>query len=161
MKPCRQFLVPLLLLLLTATPALAQTSSRRQAELDNVQFIRGLYAAWTAGEYETMLDAMEEEVRWSESRTLPYGGNARGVEAVRDGVLLRLQEDFGGLVIALDEVLANGNQVVAHGTVSGFHAGTGRAVWSPYAGIWTLRDGKVRSYSGFVDADAFVRAYGE
>lgn len=154
----RWLLLPLLLAL--AASAAAQPSARRQAELDGVRLVRSAYAAWAAADWEALLALLEEDVRWTESRTLPFGGAARGRQQVLERVLLPLERDLEGVTIALDHLLASGSQVVATGTLSAFHRGTGRPIWSPYVGVWVLREGRVRSYSGFVDSDRFRHAYG-
>ena len=121
--------------------------------MDNVEFMRGLYAAFAAGDVPTVLGSMSEDVEWWEAEGNPwYPGRAFvGPQQVVDGVFARIGAEIEGFEVVPERFLSDGDQVVMVGRYRGKGIATGNLLDAQALHIWTVRDGKVVGFQQFVD----------
>jgi uncharacterized protein len=127
---------------------------------ENVEILRGMYDAFARGDVESVLGRMDEDVVWNEAENSPYadGNPYLGPQAVLEGVFARLGTEWEGFTVAPEELLDAGERVVALGTYTGTHKGTGTEVRAQFVHVWRLRGGKVTSFQQYTDTKQFAEA---
>jgi ketosteroid isomerase-like protein len=124
----------------------------------NIALIRGLYEAFGRGDVDTVLAGFDENIEWNEPEGLPYGGQYHGPQAVAENVFGPVTTDFEGFDVSPDEILGDGERVVALMTVRGTANETGKKLEMPAAHVWTVRDGKVTQFRQVADSAAMTAA---
>jgi uncharacterized protein len=130
--------------------------------MDSVELVRGMYEAFAAGDVNAVLEAQDENVEWYVAEHSPYhpGKAFVGRQAVLEGVLARIPQDFEGFRIEVRRVVGCGETVVAENR---YHA-TGRATGMPLdiqvAHVWDIRDGKVVRWQQYLDTWELGRVLG-
>lgn len=123
----------------------------------NSEIIHALYAAFGAGDVPAVLDTLTEDVSWTEAAGFPYGGTYTGREAVLENVFMKLGTEWDGFSAVAEELIAQGDTVVAIGEYSGTCLATSRRFAAPFAHIWKLRDGRAYRFQQICDT-VLVRA---
>jgi uncharacterized protein len=126
--------------------------------MSNADIIRAHYAASDRGDLEGMLAPLAEDVRWTEAEGFPYAGTYVGPAAVAENVFARIQADFDGFTLAVDEVIDGGDTVVGLGTYAGTHKQTGRSFAARVVHIWRLEGGKATAFEQITDTELVNRA---
>ncbi|MBP7146530.1 MAG: nuclear transport factor 2 family protein [Acidobacteria bacterium] len=124
----------------------------------HTEIIRGLYAAFAAGNVPAVLERLDPQVRWTEAEGFPYGGTYVGHEAVLGGVLAKLATEWDGFAVVPEEFIAERDIVVAVGRYSGVFKESGKAFTAPFAHVWRLRDGRVVEFRQHTDTLLVQRA---
>jgi ketosteroid isomerase-like protein len=124
------------------------------------QVFRDLYAAFSGGDVEAVLNAMTDDVNWYSPGGVPLAGRRMGRDAVRryfaevDRAVRLDQFD-------VDEVLEDGDRVVVLGRERATVRETGRDFSTRFAHVYRLRKGKIVDIAIFVDTHAAASAFGE
>jgi ketosteroid isomerase-like protein len=84
-------------------------------------------------------------------RRLSYAGTDRGQEAVLNGVFMRIGTEWDAYKAMPDELVGDGNSIVALGHYSGTYKATGKSLRTPFAHAWRLRDGKIIRFVQYTD----------
>lgn len=126
--------------------------------MGNADIIRAHYAASDRGDIEGMLAPLAPDVRWTEAAGFPYAGTYIGPQAVAENVFARIQADWEGFTLAIDEVIDGGDTVVGLGTYSGTNRVTGRPFTARVTHIWRLEDGVVTGFEQITDTVPVARA---
>jgi uncharacterized protein len=126
----------------------------------NSQSIRDLYAAFSRGDIETLLNAVTEDVDWYSPGVAPFSGRRAGRDQVR-----RYFEELNRLVsfdqFDLDDVLIEGNKAAALGRERLTVKETGSHFESDWVHVFTFRDGRISAVRLFFDTHAMAAAFGE
>lgn len=126
--------------------------------MSNADIIRAHYAASDRGDLAGMLAPFHPGVRWTEAAGFPYAGTYVGPEAIAANVFQRIQQDWDGFTVTIDEVLDAGDAVIGVGSYSGSYKATGAHFSARIAHIWRLADGKVVAFEQFADTELVNRA---
>ncbi|MBN9178662.1 MAG: nuclear transport factor 2 family protein [Microbacterium sp.] len=126
--------------------------------MSHADIIRRHYDASDRGDVDGMIADLDPAVRWTEAAGFPYAGTYVGAEAVVAGVFSRLQDDWDGYTLSIDEIVDGGDVVVGIGTYSGTHRGTGRFFAARVAHVWRLESGRVVAFEQFTDTELVNRA---
>ena len=118
-------------------------------EQSNVETINGAYAAFAAGDVEGVLSRLSDDVEWHAPSVLPHGGDFHG----RDDTgrfFAGLVEKWDGMVVDVDDVVAERDRVVVVGRAHGRLRSAGEAGYG-FVHAWTLRDGAAVRFDEYVD----------
>ncbi len=126
--------------------------------MTHADIIRRHYDASDRGDIDGMIADLAPTVRWTEAAGFPYAGTYVGPDAVVAGVFSRLQEDWDGYTLSIDEVVDGGDVVVGIGTYSGTYRRTGRFFVARVAHAWRLEGGRVIAFEQFTDTELVNRA---
>lgn len=121
--------------------------------MTHADIVRDHYAASDRGDIEGMLAPLAADVSWTEAAGFPYAGTYVGPQAVLENVFARIQADWEGFTLAIDEVIDGGDTVVGLGTYSGTHRVTGRPFTARVAHVWRLAGGEVVQFEQVVDSE--------
>ena len=128
------------------------------AEQENITLIQKIYAAFSTGDIQTILDNVGPNAEWINHgpETIPYAGNFTGrIPAFFKAIGESTTE---GKVVA-DKFIAQGDGVVSIARYTAKVRGTGAKIDTPVAHIFTVRSGKVTSWIGFSDSAAVAAAH--
>lgn len=129
-------------------------------EQQNLDVVRGMYAAFGRGDLEGILAALDPQVSWRTpgAPDLPTAGVRQGVSAVR--------EFFGLLLNSFDiadfhpqDFLAAGDKVVVLGTSREGPKGSGRLVDFRWVHVFTFRNGRVVAFEEPADVSELVTEF--
>jgi len=117
----------------------------------NKQIVESLYAAFATGNVPHVLSTMHDKIEWTEADGFPLAGTYIGPQAVLEGVFMRLGEIGDGWSVATDQLITEGDTVVALGKYAWKHKVSGKACEVKMAHVWTLDGGKFTRFQQHVD----------
>lgn len=128
----------------------------------NVELIRGIYSAFSAGNIPAVLAAFDPGIVWNEAEHFPYsdGNPYVGPQAVLQGVFARCGGEWDGFAVSVEELLDAGETIVALGRYHGTFKATGRVQSTQMAHVWRIRDGKVVRFQQYADTLHVARVIG-
>jgi len=101
-----------------------------------------IYAAFFAGDMELWLTYWtEDSVLW-EADSLPYGGGAKGLDAIQQ-TFKEMGEAWSEADLEIHDILGSDERLITYGTWTGTGAKTGKSVSFPFAEVWEFKDQKV------------------
>jgi ketosteroid isomerase-like protein len=116
---------------------------------DNTAVIRNAYQAFAGGDIPTVLAALSADVVWHVPGRSPLSGDYHGHDGVMEFFGTCMELSGGTLRVAVDDLLADGERVVALATVSAER--NGRRWSSPEVHVWRVTNGQAvefREYQG-------------
>ena len=136
----------------TATTESAGTSTQP------LDVVASVYAAFERRDVEGLLGIFDEDVRISQSRALPWGGEYRGHAGAIEffGTLTSLIETQ----VEVDRFVVAGDSVVEVGRTRGRAIGSGTEFSIDEVHVWTVREGRVTEMRAYVDDAAMLAALG-
>ena len=118
----------------------------------NKEIIESAYGSFSKGDVPAVLAVMDPSIEWSEAEGWPlYDGTFVGPQAIVDGVFMRLGEIGDDFSVHVNQLVAEGDTVVALGTYTWNRKGTGEPAEVKMAHVWTLADGKIIRFQQHVD----------
>jgi ketosteroid isomerase-like protein len=129
-------------------------------EQDNVRLIQKIYAAFGAGDVQTILDSVADDAQWINHgpATIPYAGSRSGKKQIREFFQAIADSTTGGKVIT-ENFVAQADAVVATGRYTARVRDTGADIDTPIAHLFTVRNGKVARWEGFSDSAKVAEAH--
>ena len=128
----------------------------------NVDVMRGAYAAFAEGDVPAVVAVMAPDIEWNEAENFPYadGNPYVGPDGVVGGVFVRLAEDWDFWNIEIENMLDAGDNVVVLGRYHAKHSETGADLNAQFAHIWWLEGGKIKRFQQYADTHQALRASG-
>jgi len=128
------------------------------AEEDNVTLIRRIYAAFSTGDIQTILDNVSPTAQWVNHgpQAIPYAGDFTG--RIKEFFQAIGESTAGGKVIP-EKFTAQDDTVVSTGRYSATVRDTGKQIDTPIGHFFTVSGGKITSWIGFSDSAAVAAAH--
>ncbi len=117
----------------------------------NKQIVDNAYASLAAGDVPAALGAMADDIQWTEADGFPLAGTYVGPQAVLEGVFMRLGEIGDDFTVVPEQLIADGDTVVALGSYRWKHKSSGEPAAVKMVHVWTLNDGKAVAFQQHVD----------
>ena len=117
----------------------------------NTEIIESVYASFAQGDVPAVLGAMADDIQWAEADGFPLAGTYVGPQAVLEGVFMRLGEIGDEFAATPDQIVADGDTVVALGNYTWKHKSSGEPASVKMAHVWTLDGGKAVAFQQHVD----------
>lgn len=131
------------------------------AQRSNIEIVESAYEAFNAGDIETVMGMMHEEIEWTEPEGSPFGGSYHGPEEVAEGVFSTLAAEIDGFQVTPDRYVDGGDTIVVIGESTGKGRETGRDMTVPFAHVCDLEDGKFVRFTDYTDTALFGQALGD
>ena len=128
------------------------TSRNKETTISNVEFVKGVYAAFGAGDVPKVLGSMHPQIQWTETAGFKYGGVYRSPQAVLENVFAKIQVDFESFSIDVGRLVDAGNVVVMQGHYVAKGKATGKSVRAAVAHAFEISDGKIVRFDQYVDS---------
>lgn len=129
---------------------------------ENADLVRQGFEAFGRGDIEAVLAVYSDDIVWESvvgaGPHVPTAGTRRGKAAVREFFQI-LAESLDFESFQVQELIAQGDKVVALGSYAAIPRSTGRRVASDWVMIFTLANGRVVSFREFADSAAINAAY--
>lgn len=129
------------------------------SEQQNVELVRGAYAAFAKNDLEHVLNCMAPPVEWVTPQVadLPFTGRRQGRGQVAD--YFRLNKEMLTMRAFLpSEFVAQGNKVVVLGHGAWTSKATGRDFESDWVHVYTVENGEILAFREFLDVHIAVEA---
>ena len=128
----------------------------------NSELIKGIYAAFAAGDIAGVLGRMSPNIVWNEAENFPYadGNPYVGPEAVATGVFARCVGEWDGFSLTVEEVLDAGPTIVVLGRYHGVFKATGRSQHTQFVHIWRVEGGRAARFQQYADTLQVARVTG-
>lgn len=117
----------------------------------NKELVEGVYANFASGDVPAVLGAMASDIQWAEAEGFPLAGTYVGPQAVLDGVFMRLGEIGDNFAAVPEQIVAEGDTVVALGNYTWNHKTSGEPAVVKMVHVWTVDDGKLATFQQHVD----------
>ena len=126
----------------------------------NVDTVRGMYAAFATGDIPTIIGALSSDVEWWEAENFIYADHNPyvGPDSVLTGVFMRIAQEWDGFVVSPDGVLDAGDITIGYGHYSGTYKKNSAKVRAQFAHFFTFRDGKIVKFQQYTDTAQFAEA---
>ena len=129
---------------------------------NNVDTLRAGYDALAKGEIQKVLELFDPKIEWHEAEHVTYwpGGPFVGPQAIVDGVLARIPQDFDDFTIDVRRMLACGDTVLVEARYRATAKATGKRLDAQVAHVWDFRDGKIVRWQQYTDTWQFAQVTG-
>lgn len=122
------------------------------------EVIEAHYAAGGRGDLPGMMADFDPGIVWTEAAGFPIAGTYVGIESVRDNVFIALAQDWDGWAVTIDELVVDGDTVVALGAYTGTNKATGKDLSTRVAHVWRVRGGKAVKFEQITDTALVIDA---
>lgn len=122
----------------------------------SVEVVKGIYAAFAAGDVPGVLSAFADDIEWYEAEGMPYGGLHRGGEAVAQNVFGPITEDVEGFAVTPEEFIASGESVAVVARYTGTGRATGKPLDQTAVHVWDIEGDKIVRFRQFMDTVKFA-----
>ena len=119
--------------------------------MTNKEIIQGLYENFASGDVAAVTAVFSDNIAWTEADGFPLAGTYIGPQAVVENVFMRLSEFSENWGVVVNQLVADGDTVVADGKYTWNHKKSGVPCVVRMAHVWTLADGKAISFLQHVD----------
>lgn len=121
-----------------------------------LDIVRGLYAAFAAGDVPAFLAALSPDIQWCEAEGFPLadGNPYVGPDAIVQGVFARLGDHWSEFRVEPGEFAGSGDVVTMFGRYRAVGKATGRPLDVQVAHTFWVRDGKVVRFQQMCDTAA-------
>jgi ketosteroid isomerase-like protein len=124
-----------------------------------IEIVRGFYDALGRGDVGGVLASLHDKLEWTEAERFPYySGTWHSPKEVLDKLLIPISQDWDGFSARAQDFIAEGDRVVSLGVYSGTSRATGKSMTSPFAHVWTVRDGKLAKFNMYTDTAKVLEA---
>lgn len=120
--------------------------------MSNLDFVKGVYAAFGAGDIPKVLGWMHPQIQWTETAGYKYGGVYQSPQAVLENVFAKMPTDFESFSIEIERLVDAGNVLVMHGHYVAKGKATGKSVRAAVAHVLEISDGKIVRFDQYVDS---------
>ena len=129
-------------------------------EQENIQLIKDAYGAFARGDVQSILATLSNDVDWYQPgpKEIPMAGRFKGPEAVATW-FQKLGESDDVLAFEPKQFFAAGDTVVARGYYSAKVKSTGKTSHIDWVQVFTIRDGKVTSWTEYYDTALVAECY--
>jgi ketosteroid isomerase-like protein len=124
------------------------------------QIVTGAYEALNRGDVDGALEPLADDAEWMEHSDLPEAGCYRGIDSIRT-LLEGFLESWDDLHQEVETARASNDRVLVQLKFSGTGKGSGVAVETRYAHLWTLRGEKGVRVDAYYDPAAAEEALDE
>ena len=121
--------------------------------MSNVEFVKGVYAAFGVGDVPKVLGSMHPQIQWTQTAGYKVGGGVyRSPQAVLENVFAKIQAEFESFSIDVGRIIDAGNVVVMQGHYVGKGKATGKSARAAVAHVFEISDGKIVRFDQYVDS---------
>jgi ketosteroid isomerase-like protein len=132
------------------------------SEAENTRVVQDAYAAFGRGDVPALLGYFTDDIQWQPvigtEKHVPFSGARTGKAEVAE-FFKRVSETEDFEQFEPREFVAQGDTVVAIGHYRAKTRATGKIFDSPFAMVFTFRNGKVAAFREFTDSAAINGAF--
>jgi uncharacterized protein len=128
---------------------------------ENIIVINKIYEEFGQRNFDAVLEHFAPTFEWIAADNSPLADRSpyRGLDAVREGVMMRIAAGFARLTVKIDEIFGADDKVVVLGYYDGVRKANGKWFQAQVAHIWTLADGKAVKFQQYVDTYQLAESF--
>lgn len=130
---------------------------------DNVALVQDAYDGFAKGDVGPLLGILDDNVEWYEAEHVTYwpGGAFKGPQAILEGVIGRIPQDFENFTIDISRLLASGDTVLVEARYRATSVkASGKPLDAQVAHVWDFEGGKVVRWQQYTDTWQFAQLTG-
>jgi uncharacterized protein len=130
---------------------------------DNTALIKEAYDGFARGDLAPLLGILDDDVEWFEAEHVTYwhGGAYRGPQAVVEGVLVPIAQDFENFSINVRRILSCDDTVVVEARYTATSAtASGKPLDAQVTHIFDFVNGKIMRFQQYTDTWQFAQVTG-
>jgi ketosteroid isomerase-like protein len=121
--------------------------------MSNIDLVKGVYAAFAAGDVPRVLASMHPEIQWTQTAGYKLGGGVhRSPQTVLENVFAKIPVRFESFSVDVGRMVDAGNVVVMQGHYVAKGKATGQSVRAAVAHVFEIVDGKIVRFDQYVDS---------
>jgi uncharacterized protein len=120
--------------------------------MNNVDFVKGVYAAFGAGDVPKVLGSMHPQIHWTQTAGYKLSGVYRSPEAVLENVFARIPGEFESFSVEVERLIDAGGLVVMQGYYVAKGKATGKSVRAAVAHVLEIAGGKIVRFDQYLDS---------
>lgn len=113
--------------------------------------VESMYQAMADGDSDTVMRLLAPDIEWTEAAGFPYGGTYVGPAAVAENVFARLGAEWVDFRAVPDQIVGDGDQVIARGWYSGRYRATDKSFRARYVHWFEVSDSRIRRFEQITD----------
>ncbi len=119
----------------------------------NHAVVKQVYADFASGNIEGFTAALAPDIIWNEAESNVYAiaNPYVGIDAVMNGVMGRISQDWTSFEVKPERYLVDGDQIAMFGRYEAISAATGKSMNPQVVHLWTLKDGKLVAFQQHLD----------
>lgn len=127
---------------------------------DNVTKIRSYYEAFARHDDAAVMAYFDPQVEWTSAENFIYADESPyiGLDAVRNLIFVRLQNDWDDFSLSAQEITGGGDVVIASGRFRGIFKINGAAVDAQFVQVFQFRNDKIVKCQTYTDTAQFKEA---
>jgi uncharacterized protein len=125
---------------------------------ENVEIVRLIHEGWAKGDFGIGKEFLTSDYEWHQFPQAVEPGTRRGSEVGES--LRKIFEIYTDVRVEPAEFIDAGDRIVVIGRTHATARGSGLALDTPIALVWTLLDGKISRTEAFSDRDQALEAAG-
>lgn len=116
-----------------------------------------MYAAFASKDVDSVRSLFDPKVEWNAAENFLYadGNPYIGHDAVMNGIFKRLAEDWAEFSVTADEILGDGNLVIARGRFRGIFNANGASVNAQFVQVFQFEGNKIVKVQMYTDTAQF------
>jgi ketosteroid isomerase-like protein len=124
---------------------------------EHIQTILTMYAAFASKDVDSVRSLFDPKVEWNAAENFLYadGNPYIGHDAVMNGIFKRLAEDWAEFSVTADEILGDGNLVIARGRFRGIFNANGASVNAQFVQVFQFEGNKIVKVQMYTDTAQF------
>lgn len=123
----------------------------------NVDLVKNFYNHFKTQDKQSYLRLCDDDIEWTVMKNVPNGGTYIGKQDVFEEYFPKLFSNFKEFHAIPEEFLDAGQRVVVLGKYQGIGK-TGKKFQSPFAHIYTIKNGKISKFKQYTDTTAIQNA---
>jgi ketosteroid isomerase-like protein len=130
-------------------------------EKQNVDLIKRVYEAFGKGDIDTIIGSLADQLVWrfDAPSVIPYAGEYKTPDQVKAGFFGSLASTQKDYALKTDEFITQDDKVIMLGSYGATVNATGKRFDLSLVHVWTVQDGKVKSFVNFTDTAKVAEAY--
>ncbi len=110
------------------------------------------YAAFNAGDIETILPLMNPTIEWTETAGYKYGGRFHGPQEIVRSVFAKVPEVYESFSVEIDRLIDAGDIIVTQGHYVATGKATDKSMRAAVTHVIEVADGKIVRFDQYVDS---------
>ena len=132
---------------------LTQENAAKTVTSSNLDLVKGVYAAFGAGDVPKVLGAMHPQIQWTQTAGYKLGaGVHRSPQAVLENVFAKIPVTFESFSVEVERLIDAGKVIVMQGHYVGKGKATGTSVRAAVAHVLEIADGKIVRFDQYIDS---------
>ncbi|WP_084418256.1 nuclear transport factor 2 family protein [Henriciella litoralis] len=131
----------------------AEAPEEAETSTDSTAIVKTVYDGFAAGDIALATSEFADDVVWNEAENSPYSDQNpyEGTNEIVTGLFARLGAEWDYFKATPDEFLPSGDKVITIGRYTAKNKATGKEMDIPFVHVWTLEDGKIKSFQQYTD----------